>query len=35
MRAKYRVLDYDFYNFNVTGFIMGVIYPKMVVTCTN
>lgn len=32
MRAKYGVLDCDFYNFDETGFIMGVICPAMVVT---
>ncbi len=32
LRAKYGVLDCDFYNFDETGFMMGVIYPAMVVT---
>src|SRR5271169_6888736 len=32
MRAKYGVLDCDFYNFDKTGFMMGVICPGMVVT---
>ena len=32
MRAKYGVLDCDFYNFDETGFMMGVICPGMVVT---
>ena len=32
MRMKYRVQDCDFYNFNETGFIMGVISSNMVVT---
>jgi len=32
MRAKYRIVDADFYNFDETGFIMGVITPGMVVT---
>jgi hypothetical protein len=32
MRAKYGVLDCDFYNFDETGFIMGIITPAMVVT---
>ena len=32
MRAKYGVLDCDFYNFDETGFMMGVICPTMVVT---
>jgi hypothetical protein len=35
MRAKYGILDYDFYNFNETGFIMGIICPAMVVTCAD
>lgn len=32
IKAKYRVLDCDFYNFDKTGFMMGVICPGMVVT---
>jgi hypothetical protein len=32
IRAKYGVLDYDFYNFDETGFMIGVICPGMVVT---
>jgi hypothetical protein len=32
IRAKYKVLDYDLYNFDETGFIIGVICPIMVVT---
>ncbi|KAJ8070704.1 hypothetical protein OCU04_001075 [Sclerotinia nivalis] len=32
MRAKYGILDCDFYNFDETGFIMGIICPGMVVT---
>ena len=32
MRAKYGVLDCDFYNFDETGFMMGIICPGMVVT---
>jgi hypothetical protein len=35
IRAKYKVLDYDFYNFDKTGFIIGVICPRIVVTCSN
>ncbi|KFZ25520.1 hypothetical protein V502_00001, partial [Pseudogymnoascus sp. VKM F-4520 (FW-2644)] len=35
MRAKYSVLDCDFYNFDETGFMMGVICPTMVVTCAD
>jgi hypothetical protein len=32
MRAKYAIQDVDFYNFDETGFMMGVIYSNMVVT---
>jgi transcriptional regulator with XRE-family HTH domain len=32
MRRKYGVLDCDFYNFNETSFMMGMIMPRMVVT---
>lgn len=32
MRAKHGVLDCDFYNFDETGFMMGVICASMVVT---
>ena len=32
MRAKYGIQDCDFYNFDETGFMMGVICPRMVVT---
>ena len=32
MRAKYGILDCDFYNFDETGFMMGVICAAMVVT---
>ena len=32
MRVKYGVLDCDFYNFDETGFMIGVICPAMVVT---
>ena len=35
MRAKYGIQDCDFYNFDETGFIMGVISPAMVVTCSD
>ena len=31
IRTKYGVLDCDFYNFDETGFVMGVICPAMVV----
>lgn len=32
MRAKYDVQDCDFYNFDETGLMMGIICPAMVVT---
>jgi hypothetical protein len=32
MRAKYGILDYDFYNSEETGFIIGIIYAIMVIT---
>jgi hypothetical protein len=32
MRTKYNVLDCDFYNFDETGFMIGVICARMVVT---
>lgn len=32
MRAKYVIQDCDFYNFDETGFMMGMICPGMVVT---
>ena len=32
MRAKYGIVDGDFYNFDETGFMMGMICPNMVVT---
>jgi hypothetical protein len=32
MRAKYGIQDCDFYNFDETGFMMGIICPAMVVT---
>jgi hypothetical protein len=32
VRAKYGIDDVDAYNFDETGFIMGVIAPTMVVT---
>jgi hypothetical protein len=35
IRAKYGIQDCDFYNFDVTGFIMGVICASMVVTYTD
>ena len=35
MRAKYAIDDTDFYNFNETGFIIGVICSSIVVTGAN
>src|SRR5450432_366724 len=35
MRAKYGILDCDFYNFDETGFMMGIICAAMVVTRTD
>jgi hypothetical protein len=32
MRAKYSVVDSDFYNFDETGFAIGLITPSIVVT---
>jgi hypothetical protein len=32
IQAKYSILDYNFYNFDETGFIMGIICPAIVVT---
>jgi hypothetical protein len=32
MRTKYSIQDGDFYNFDETGFMMGMICPSMVVT---
>jgi hypothetical protein len=32
IRAKYSVVDGDFYNFDETGFPIGIITPGMVVT---
>ncbi|EDN95831.1 hypothetical protein SS1G_12036 [Sclerotinia sclerotiorum 1980 UF-70] len=32
MQAKYGIVDSDFYNFDETGFMMGIICPGMVVT---
>jgi hypothetical protein len=32
MRVKYRVLDYNFYNFDETSFMIGVICPTIVIT---
>jgi hypothetical protein len=32
MKAKYSILDCDFYNFDETGFMIGIICSTMVVT---
>jgi hypothetical protein len=32
MQAKYSIIDSDFYNFDETGFLIGLITPRMVVT---
>ena len=32
MKAKYSILDCDFYNFDETGFMIGMIEPSMVIT---
>jgi len=35
MRAKYGILDCDFYNFDETGFMIGIICAAIVVTRTD
>ena len=35
MRAKYGIQDCDFYNFDETGFMMGIICAATVVTCAD
>jgi hypothetical protein len=35
IRAKYGVVDGDFYNFDETGFPIGLITPGMVITCAD
>jgi hypothetical protein len=35
MRAKYEIQDYDFYNFDETGFMMGIISSAMIVTSAD
>ena len=35
MRANYGILDYDFYNFDETGFMMGVTCGSMKLTRTD
>ena len=34
-KAKYGILDDDVYNFDETGFMMGIIIPAMVVTTSD
>ena len=34
-KAKYGILDDDTYNFDETGFMMGIIFPGMVVTTSE
>lgn len=33
--AKYGILDNDVYNFDETGFIMGIIFASIVVTTSD
>ena len=35
VKVKYGILDDDSYNFNETGFIIGIIIAAMVVTTSN
>jgi len=35
MKAKHRILDDDIYNFDETGFMMGIIYTGIVVISSN
>ena len=35
MKAKHGILDDDTYNFDETGFMMGIIYVGIVVTSSN
>ena len=35
IKAKYGITNNNFYNFNKTGFMIGVIYALMVITRTN
>jgi hypothetical protein len=35
MRAKYGIQDYDFYNFDETGFMMGIISSAIIVTSAD
>lgn len=35
VKAKYSILDEDIYNFDETGFMMGIIFPRMVITTSD
>ena len=35
IKAKYKVLDYDFYNFDKTRFIIGIICTIIVIICVD
>jgi len=35
MKAKYRILNYNFYNFNKTRFIIGIIYILIIIIYTD
>jgi len=35
IKAKYSILNNDIYNFNKTGFIIGIITTGMVITTSN
>jgi hypothetical protein len=35
IRAKYNIVDSDFYNFDETSFMIGQIIPGMIVTRTD
>jgi hypothetical protein len=35
IKTKYGILDNDTYNFNETSFIIGIIFPRIVVTTSN
>jgi hypothetical protein len=35
IKAKYRILDYDFYNFDEIGFMISTIYVTIIVTCVD
>jgi hypothetical protein len=32
MRAKYSIIDSDFYNFDETSFLIGLVTPRIVIT---